>query len=242
MKRITASSISFLACIVSYGQTELTIKAGPSFSWIGQNAVSNYADADIGTGLGGWALGASLRLPWPSKTYYHSGLVADLNLQHRTFNLVETLEGQKNRTVRDVDVWANSVELYAGPWLAITEDARWWFSVGPCASFTANSDQEGTLSSFVAEKLTKGPEVINGSASGILNDVSFSLRSQLHWKKKLSGKFDLDASIMLSRSFTSPLVDVSALHFWDAHLMAGISYVFPVRARPGESDSGSSGP
>ncbi|MBP9161048.1 MAG: hypothetical protein WBO28_12875 [Flavobacteriales bacterium] len=220
-----------LASGVLDAQTEVIVNAGPTYTWIGQNAVSDVADADIDAGLGGWRSGIAFRLPWPQSGYFYSGLCTEVAFLHRAFGLTQTLKGQKNTSVRTVDIQTNNVELYAGPWWRATDDGTWWFSVGPAASFMLGSQQKGELSLFNDDKLVKGPELLDGSATGTVNDVSFSLQGRLFWNKQLSEKFKLYGTLLLSRSFTSPLVEVGALHMWEAHLTAGVAYVFP--AKPG---------
>jgi hypothetical protein len=216
-----------VASSILLGQSRLSLSGGPSFIWFGQNARDSEARAELGHGLQGARAFLQLRSPWSWDAQWDkAGLLSSIGVQHATFDLEQNLHGRNNRYYHDVLVRFDALTVAIGPWWTLSESKAWWFSVGPSASFVLRSSMSGMYTEFERDKAVAPPSPVNGTAKDLMADNSFALQGQLFWNTELRENLRFEASALISRSFSSPLRMVDAVHLWDAGLMAGLSYSF----------------
>jgi hypothetical protein len=221
-----------LASGAVFGQYRFVASAGPIYSLAEQYDWKGSLRAEIDPGLSGACATAGVRLPWPTDKWQRKGLWTGLGLHYASFSLQERLRGADDLILTDVTVGMASARLHIGPWWTLDRAGNWWFSIGPSASFLLASSQKGTVTRFIDGNATGGAEEVNGSANELLPTAMFGVQCQVHWSKPLTDKFTLDVSATIDRSFSSPVMDVGALHLWNLGLTGGISWTLLAKAQP----------
>lgn len=232
LARSVSLILPLLAIGAVLGQNRFVASAGPIYSLTESYDWKGSLRAEIDPGLSGACATAGIRLPWPTDKWQRKGLWAGLGLHYASFSLQERLRGSNDLILTDVKVGMASARLHVGPWWTLDRAGHWWFSFGPSASFLLTSSQKGTVTRFLGGNATGGPEEVNGPANELLPTALFGVTGQVHWNRPLTDRTGLDISATINRSFSSPVMDVGAMHLWDLGLMAGLYWTLPAKAEP----------